>query len=264
LTGAAKLEVPAPSPGKALLERHFEFIQRKLVQLGRQNGLFGHEAEELRSWALFKLVENDYRILARWEGRSSFSTYLRVVLVNLVRDYRIRVWGRWQSSAVAIREGSEAVLLEKLLVRDNLPLGEAIHRLRVEHKVTAGEDELEQLAARLPRRAGRRFLGEEELHRIPVDGRVEARLEDAERAHTAARLHQALFPLLQALPAEDSLILKLHYWEGLSIAAISPLLGIPQRGLYYRRDRCLKRLRLALKDVGLSADQVRTLFGSRL
>ena len=61
--------------------------------MGRRSGLPEHEAEELRSWALFKLVEDDYRILARWEGRSKLSSYLTVVLVNLMRDYRIHVWG---------------------------------------------------------------------------------------------------------------------------------------------------------------------------
>jgi hypothetical protein len=35
---------------------------------------------------LLKFVENDYRILGCWEGRSSFPTFLAVVLVNLLRD----------------------------------------------------------------------------------------------------------------------------------------------------------------------------------
>src|SRR5262245_4031335 len=67
-------EAPTPVRGRDLLESHYDLIQQKLVLLGRRSGLPEHEAEELRSWALFKLVEDDYRILARWEGRSSFST----------------------------------------------------------------------------------------------------------------------------------------------------------------------------------------------
>lgn len=89
--------------GRALLEEHFDLIQKKLGYLARRSGLPDHEAEELRSWALFRLVEDDYQVLARWEGRSSISTYLTVVLVKLMRDYRIHLWGKWRPSAVARR-----------------------------------------------------------------------------------------------------------------------------------------------------------------
>jgi DNA-directed RNA polymerase specialized sigma24 family protein len=87
--------------GRDLLATHFEKIERQLRALGRRSGLPDHEADELVSWALFKLVDNDYRILAQWQGRSSFSTFLTVVLVNLTRDYRIHVWGKWRPSAAA-------------------------------------------------------------------------------------------------------------------------------------------------------------------
>jgi DNA-directed RNA polymerase specialized sigma24 family protein len=70
-----------------------------------------------------------------------------------------------------------------------------------------------------------------------------------------------LAPLLQLLPAQDRLLLKLHYWDGLSIAAISAVLGRPQRELYSVRDKCLKKLRRNLEAAGLSPDQVRGLSG---
>jgi len=209
---------------------------------------------------LFKLVEDDYRILACWEGRSTFSTYLTVVLVNLMRDYRIHVWGKWRPSAAAERQGPEAVLLEKLLIRDGLGLDEAIRRMRDEHGVSLPGEDLERIASTFPRRIGRRSAGEEELSRISIDGRVEARVEDAERAAVAARLRQVMPGLLEALPAEDFLLLKLHFREGLSMAAISPVLGKPQRELYSIRDRCLRRLRRALEEAGLDADRVVALF----
>ncbi len=74
--------------GRALFENHFDLIQQRLRQLSRRSGLPDREAEALCSWALLRLVENDYRALAKWEGRSSFSTYLTVVLVSLMLDYR--------------------------------------------------------------------------------------------------------------------------------------------------------------------------------
>ncbi len=240
-----------PSRGHALLEDNFALVKSRLDALSRKSGLPEHEAEELRSWALFKLVENDYRILGSWEGRSSFSTYLNVVLVNLLRDYRIRVWGKWRPSATARKEGPVAVLLERLWHRDRLPLNEAIDRMLSEHRIAASQAELERLASRLPQKAERRWVGDDELQKITVDGRVEERIEERERARLAAKLRTELFPRLRGLPAEDRLLLKLHFFDGMTVAAISPILGRPQKELYSRRERCLKQLRKALEAAGL-------------
>ena len=249
------------NPGRALLERNYDLVCQKLHRLGRRSGLPDQEVEELRSWALLKLVEDDYRILASWQGRSSFSTYLNVVLVNLVRDYRCHVWGKWRPSAVAQRLGPEAVLLEQLLYRDGLFFGEAVERMRTVHGVTLSRAELEGFEARLPRRFGHRPVGEEEMAHIPVDGKVEARIEDCERALIATQLREMLLPVLRSLPAEERLLLKLHYWDHLSLAAISPLLGRPQRTLYPLRARCLKKIRLHLEKAHLGLDQVQVLLG---
>ncbi|HBL28577.1 MAG TPA: hypothetical protein DD490_17215 [Acidobacteria bacterium] len=254
-------ETASADRGRALLESHFDLIQDKLQHLGRRSGLPQHEADELRSWALFRLVEDDYRILTRWEGRSSFPTFLTVVLVNLMRDYRVHVWGKWRPSSVARRQGAEAVLLERLWVRDGLPLEEAIYQMRAEHGVTLSPSELERIAARLPRKMARRKVGEEELQHVAVDGQVESRLEDRERREDALRLQETLLPLLRSLPAEERLLLKLCYRDGASMAAISPLLGRSPRELYSLRDRCLKNLRRALAKAGLASEQVRPLLG---
>lgn len=251
----------AASRGRELLEAHFDLIQRKLQHLGRRSGLPEAEAEELRSWALFKLVDDDYRILGKWEGRSSFSTFLTVALMNLMRDYRIHVWGKWRPSAAARRSGEAGVILDRLLTRDGLSGAEAVERLRSEHGVSLSADQAERLAAALPRRRERRRVSDEELLRIPVDGQVEIRIEEKEQACIADRLRELLIPLLRSLPAEDRLLLKLSFLEGLSMAAISPILGRPQRELYSMRVRCLKKIRRSLEEAGLGRHQVGELLG---
>jgi RNA polymerase sigma factor (sigma-70 family) len=256
--------VPRAEPvnrGRMLLETHFDLIGQKLQHLSRRSGLPDHEAEELRSWALFKLVEDDYRILASWQERSSFPTYLNVVLVNLMRDYRTHVWGKWRPCAAARRLGPEAILLEQLLVRDGLPLDEAIDRVRTEPGASLSRAELEGIALKLPRRSRVWWVGEEEILNFPTDGQVESRIEDGEHAATAAQLRELLLPTFRSLPAEERRLLKLHYWDGLSMAAISPLLGRSQRKLYQVRDRCLKKIRRHLEKAGLTLDQVRALLG---
>jgi RNA polymerase sigma factor (sigma-70 family) len=251
-----------PSRGRALLEEHFVLVRKRLDRLGRNSGLPEHEADEFQSWALFKLVDNEYRILASWEEISSFSTYLTVVLVNLLRDYRIHVWGKWRPSAAARRQGPEAVLLERLRFRDRLPLEEAIDQVRALPDSSLSREELERIAYSLPERSGRIMVGEEELLRIAVDGSVEKRIKEFEEAPLVARLHEKLLALLRALPAKDRLVLKLHFQDGFTIAAISLLLRIPQKQLYPRRDNCLKKLREALLEDGLGSEEVRELLDS--
>jgi len=254
---AAKVQYGTSMSGRELLEAHYDLIQQKLEKLGRRSGLPEHEAEEYRSWALFKLVEDDYRVLAAWEGRSSFSTYLTVILVNLMRDYRTHVWGKWRPSAVARRLGPEAVLLERLWHRDGLTLDQAIGRMRSEHRVTLSPAELEEIASELPRRTERRWVGEEELREIACHGSVEARVEADERQTAAVLLRRAFLQALQELSAEDRLLLKLSYQDGLAMAAISTALRRPQKTLYSARDRCLRTLRRALEQAGLSAQWLR-------
>ncbi len=258
---------PAPSsadlvsPGRALLEAQYPLIQEKLHHLSHRSGLPEHEEEEFRSWALLKLLEDDSRVLASWEGRSSFPTFLTVVLVNLMRDYRARIWGKWRPSAVARKQGREAILLERLCFRDGLPLDEAIERMQTEHEVSLSRAELERMAASLTRRMKRWQVSEEELLQIPVDGQVESRIEEAERSVTEDELRVLLTPLLKSLSTENRLLFKLHYWDGLSVAAISSLLGRPQRELYSARNKCLKKIRRSLAKAGLSPERVRELIG---
>jgi RNA polymerase sigma factor (sigma-70 family) len=257
---------PRPAPrtnrGRALLETHLDLIQRSLRHLGWSGGLPAAEAEEFRSWALFKLVDDDYRILGCWKGRSSFPTFLSVVLVNLLRDYRIHLWGKWRPSAASRRGGPTGVLLERLVLRDGLSCAETSERLRAEHGIALSQDEVARLAAAFPRRPERRRAGEDELLQIPVDGEVERRVVEWERERATVRLRETLGPLLRSLPAEERRLLKLSFFDGLSMASIAPVLGRPQRELYSVRDRCLAKIHRRLTAAGLDADQVGGLLGA--
>ncbi len=246
--------------GRTLLEAHLDLIQRKLRCLSRHSGLPASEAEDFRSWALLKLIDGDCRILGKWEGRSTFSAFLTVVLTNLLRDYRAHLWGKWRPCAASRRRGREVVLLEQLLVRDGLSIDEAVERLRTRHGIFFPPAEVARLAATFPRREERRQVSESELLQIPVDGQVESRIEERERACIAGSLRDLLVQLLPSLPAEDRLILKLYYFDDLSMAAISPILGRPPRELFQVRDRCLRKIRRSLDEGGLGSKEVRGLF----
>lgn len=216
----------------------------------------GDEAEDFGSWVKLRLIEDDYRILRAFEGRSSLKTYLTTVVLNLARDYRIREWGKWRPSAAAERLGTVAVQLETLLHRDGRPLEEAIALLRERHGTELSAAELTAMAARLPARERRRPEGEEALLGVAAAERAEQTLVDAERAAILGRARAAVEAGLAGLPVEDRLLLKLHFVDGLSVAAIARGLGLAQRPLYPRLHRSLASLRAAVEAAGLGAGDI--------
>lgn len=253
-------EPVATSRGRMLLDEHLDLIRSKLRVISRHSGLPALEAEEFPSWAFVKLMADDCRILGKWEGRSSFPAFLSIVLRNLMRDYRIHLWGRWRPHVASSQRGQEFVLLERLLMRDGLLLEEALERIRTEHGVSIPKEDAAQLAASFRRRLDRRTVSDLVLLETPVDGQVESRVEEEERARIEKRLGDLLIPLLQSLPAEERLILKLHFFDGLSMAKIAPILGRSQRELFARQDRCFKKLRRSLHESGVGLKQAREIF----
>jgi DNA-directed RNA polymerase specialized sigma24 family protein len=71
--------------------------------------LRGADAEDFGSSVKLHLLENDCAILRKWEGRSSFATYITIVIRRLLVDQR-RAGGRFYTSAAAHRGGDAAVM----------------------------------------------------------------------------------------------------------------------------------------------------------
>ena len=76
------------------------------------------------------------------------------------------------------------------------------------------------------------------------------------------RLRGELGRSLAELEVADRLLLKMHYESGLRISAIARVLGLKQRELYTRRDRCLRQLQRSLVGAGLDGVHVLDAAGS--
>lgn len=250
-----------PEEAEALFLEHLPFLERSIAFVCRRNGFPEADGEDFASWAKLRLIEDDYAILRKFRGTSKLTTFLTVVVRNLFRDYRIKLWGKWRPSAAAKRLGPTAVRLERMVSRDGRSVEEAIESLKENQAVAESRRELERLAGRLPERVPRRFVGEEALEgEGSLDG-VESRLRDRERAAAAARVEAALERALDALEPRDRLLLKMHYRDGFSIATIARTLEVEQRPLYSRRDRAFRRMRRELGEAGVEWERVEGLLG---
>ena len=241
---------------RALFERHLERIEDVVSWISRRFAMSADDAEEFRSWVHLKLIEDDYRVLRAFSGRSSIATYLTTVVQNLARDYRTRRWGRWRPTAAAERLGLVAVQLEALMDRDGFSLDEASEMLRANHGVRLSRLELVDLAAKLPPRVRPRVSGDDEVADAASASRADQDVRKAERRRLLQRAERALAWCLAQIGLEDRLVLKMHYQSGLTIAAIAAALDLEQRRLYTRRDRCRRQLKKCLEDRAPDAGQV--------
>ncbi len=243
------------------LEANLELIDQICGFVCRRHALHGADAEDFTSHVKLKLLEDGGARLRQFQGRSSLKTFLTSVVGNLFRDYRIQAWGRWRPSAEAGRRGRLAIQLEELLYRDRLSLDEATETLRTNFQLRATPAELAKLAAKLPKRSPRRFESDEQLAETASADRSDEPVRDQEKRRTVHEAREALRDALASRSAEDRLVLRLHYDDGLSLTHIAEDLGIPRRQIYSRLEKLRLELRRALEATGLRASEVLAALG---
>ncbi len=232
-----------------------EWIRQAMGALCRRYGMGSADGEDFASWATMRIIADDYAVLRKFRGESSLRTYLVVVVAMLHREYRGRVWGRWRPSAAARRAGRVAVRLETLVHRDGYPLPQAIARLRTAGETSLDDRQLATLFASLPRRVPGLQHAEPLPDVLPLvadpataDDGVMAEERDAERKAIGDALQRAV----ESLPPEDRVVVRMRFWEGVSVADIARALDVPQKPLYRRLERALVALRRALERSGVT------------
>jgi RNA polymerase sigma factor for flagellar operon FliA len=234
-----------------------DVIERVISFVSSRHHLPGIDADDFSSHVKLKLIEDDYAVLRKFEGRSSLRTYLTVVVQRLFLDYRISAWGKWRPSAEAKRSGEVAILLERLMQREGYGFEEACELMETNYQVTLPRAEIEAIAARLPQRFRRRFESDAGLIDLPADQpSLEEVVAGHERVATAARLEAVLNEAMGRLDPQDRLIFELQYRDGRSIADIARALRLDQKALYRRVDGCKEALLADLQAAGMDKAQV--------
>jgi RNA polymerase sigma factor for flagellar operon FliA len=249
------------SEAEALFLENLRWIERVAAALCRRHGIDGAEAEDAVAWVRMMVIEDDYAVLRRFRGDSAVTTYLTVAISLLFREHRIRERGRWRPSAAAQRLGYTAVRLETMVRRDGYRLEEAARVLRSAGTTDLSDRELAVLLAALPARAPLRpvEVGADPLAAALAPGGDPA--EEAEAESERGRAEEALARALDGLPAADRVVVRLRYWEGLSVAEVARVMGVPQKPLYRTLERALGRMRAELERAGVSRELVRAVLG---
>ena len=99
---------------EAFFVSNLALIEGVIGFVSRRHHLDAAEADDFEAHVKLKLVQDNYAVLQRFEGRCSLRGFLAVVVERLLLDYRTARWGKWRPSADAKRLGPTAVLFEQL------------------------------------------------------------------------------------------------------------------------------------------------------
>lgn len=247
-----------------LFGSNLRVIDRVARGVCHRAGVEGADAEDFVSAARLALMENDYAVLRKYQGRSSLPTFLSVVFQHLLCDQRTHALGRWHPSREAERMGPAGVMLETLLRRDHRSIDDALPLL---HHLdpTLTRVGLEAMAARLPHRQPRPRpveIDEVVADTVPSPDRADARALDGEARAISGRASHVVRQTLAELPLEDRMLIRFRFASAMSIADISRMLRLPQRPLYRRIETLTQLLRRALLGAGLDAASLMELIGS--
>ncbi len=245
---------------RELFESELQRIDDTIKRACLRCSLDGHDAEDFRSWVYLRLIQDDYRVLRHFEGRSSFGTFITVVVRNLALDYQNKIWGKWRPTAAARKLGPLAIELERLVVRDGSELREAFSVL-LSLDPELSEADLDAVVAQLPLRPRRRFEAATALDRMGCTGSVEGRVRSAERKTKLECVQKALRCALASLEDEDRDLVRRRFRDGQTISSIARSLDLDRRQLYTRMSRCLLRLRGSLESQGLNSEDIVAVIG---
>ena len=242
---------------KRLVVDNLPLVDSVVRTIARRHGLSADEQDELGSSVKLKLVENDYEVLRKFEGRSQLRTYLITVVQRHFLDERNARWGKWRPSANARRFGPVAILLDQLLTRDHLSFDDAAQSIATRYGDAVSRAELHEIALQLPMRSSRKFVSDEVLEHVPAPsaGGTDA-LEARDRRRIGERIERALADALRGLSDEDRAILTLRFCENVKIARIAELVGMPAKPFYRRLEDLMAALRQALLAQGVGEQDV--------
>lgn len=248
---------------RELLTSNLAVIERAVGFAARRYRLDPNDAEEFAAVVRLKLVENDYAILRAYQARSSFATYISIVVQRLALDYCIHAWGKWHASAEAKRLGALAIELEQLLHRDGRTVEDSLVILRSKHAGITRES-LQSIAARLPERAPRhRHVGLEKAESVAITrpGDVEEPIFANERRRASEQLSVTMSSVIAKLPEDERLILQLRFEGGMTVPQIARSLGLDQKLTYRRIERRMRDIRVELERSGIAWPDVLDLIG---
>ena len=222
-----------------------ELLTCVISDVGRQAKLSPDDALDFGQTVHLKLIERGYDPIHQFCGRSSFRTYLTVVVRRILLDWRRAQYGKWRNSAAARRLGPTAMTLERLIYRSGHTLDEAVQVMAARPGAGSTAD-LERLAAQIPMRWSYRTVSIE-VARVTGAADFDDPVERVDDHQASIALRHRLRAALDTLPRADRVLLDLRYGRMLRVPAIAAALNADSKAIYRRCEKALRALRTTLQ-----------------
>lgn len=253
--------MPNPTPEEIFVQ-HLPWIDKVAAIVCRRNGVWGDDADDFASWARMKLMEDDYAVFRKFEGKSKLETYIATVVSRLFIAHQRREQGRWRPSTEAQRIGPPAPELERLVRRDGYTVEQAGEKLRTAGVTDYSDHELARLLARLPDRVPLRPVQvspEPVLEHKESASSADARIVSSEAEAWHGGLMDAVNRAISRMEPEEQMIVRMRFGEGCTLAHVARTVNIDPKPLYRRIEKLKTALRGHLEAEGISPRDVRML-----
>ena len=227
-----------------LIVQQRSHIEQVVGDLARRHHLAPAEVQEFRGIAMRSLERHDFELLRAFDGRSTWETYLTLVVTREFFLFQGELWGQWRPTQTARRLGPAAVLLEELVLRDHVSISEAIDLMRSVHRVDMPRYRIAQMAQELRLDVG---FGE----RLPSLA-AEARGEGC----SDPRIQEVVREALAALPPDDRLIVELRFRDGQPLTRIARIMRMDARPLQRRLNQVKAVIADSLLGEGVSRTEI--------
>jgi len=250
---------------------HWETINRMAVRRFGEGVL----AEEAALAVIDDLKADDWHRLRAYNQKAAFATFIRALAARLLEDFARRRFGRVRPPLWVKTLGGIWPKLFIALCLERLPVGDAVEVV-LQRQSSTGKKEIDeaayQLLARIPdcgKQQGLEVPFEEEN---PLDGTVGqsvsgSPVEERQRKAVFEAIFQLILgeqefevseSLLQklnlleiSLSAEEKLLLKLCYQDGLTVLQAGRMLGLNRFQVHGKKRRLMARLKEQFVRTGL-------------
>ena len=254
---------------------HWDMINRLAERRFRSTTL----AEEASLFVLEQLAGENWSRLQKFGGESSFRTYLSSVSYRLLEDYSRKKFGRKRPPGWICQLGGIWLELFKLLCLQRVGLMEAVERaaqfcmaetkeaieekglLVLEKVVDCGAHQALEISIDEPEGVeggGNRQASQvQQIENEEKDILFKAIFGSILGAEAGDEVLKATHKAVEigiTLEAEERLLLKLCYQDGMSVTEAGRMLGMNRNQVHGRLRRLLARLRHAFEKMGLDEE----------
>lgn len=219
---------PAIEP-RELLARHAGLVRTLVARLASVQEIRPEEMSALQARVEDRLAEADFALLRDYRGKSSFVSYLMVIIQRIIGDYGAEQWDLWRARAAAAGQAAAADELLRLVFNQALRAEDALD-------AAAGGDPVRraQLAALWAERppSDRRWIAD--LKWLP--------LAEAVSIREPTPLERHLCSALAELAPEDRMALQMRFAEHASLEAIALLIRQPVEDVRRRLEGLVERV----------------------